>query len=268
MTLPKLLLVIKQRFHEIPEKDVRASIGPLDFVSVLVFSFLRDRGKRTIGSLRRSVIAETGIRIDRGSFWERMAAGRLQKLLTRLALALMEELGKKVRVTSELLSLLGVGAILLLDSTSSTLPKKARKAFPAPRKNVVPAAIKVHSLFDLFGGRLSWFSMTAAKNHDRKGFPPLELLRGALIIFDLGYWDYLLFAELAKSGIFFLSRIKTNAVIRVIQVIEGLPKKSSKAKTYLEREFRKDGVSSKFWGSFDTMVWLSWRPGLSGFGIR
>jgi putative transposase len=134
---------------------------------------------------------------------------------------------------------LQVKAVYLLDSTSSTLPKEAKKIFPAPRKNVVPAAIKFHCLFDLLGGAVKWFDLTEAKMHDRKGFPPLEILKGCLIIFDLGYWDYCLLAALKDQGTFFLSRIKSNAVITVVEVVRGLPKNRFEGRALFGRRMPK-----------------------------
>jgi hypothetical protein len=161
--------------------------------------------------------------MDRSTFWERLAAKRLMTLLTFLVTQLMKELGRHFGITDELLTILQVKAVYVLDSSSSTLPDEAKNVFPAPRKNVVPAALKFHCLFDLFGGTMKWFDLTEAKKHDRKGFPPLALLKGRLIIFDLGYWDYCLLAALKDQGSFFLSRIKSNAIITVVKVVRGLP---------------------------------------------
>jgi hypothetical protein len=141
----------------------------------------------------------------------------------------------KLSITSALLKTLNVTAILLLDSSSSSLPKAAKDIFPAPRSNVAPAAIKVHLCFDLFLGAVSWFKLTPATTHDRKGFPPLLSLVGKLIIFDLGYWDYQLMADIKKIGGFFLTRVKTNATIHVLKVIKGLPKEKYEGWSLFDR---------------------------------
>jgi hypothetical protein len=70
-----------------------------------------------------------------------------------------------------------------------------------------------------------WWSLSAAKGHDRKCFPPLKKLAGNLILFDLGYWDFGLLRDLIKAGAFFLSRVKANAVIEILEVKSGLNKK-------------------------------------------
>jgi len=86
---------------------------------------------------------------------------------------------------------------------------------------------------------VKWFDLTEAKMYDRKGFPPLELLNGCLIIFDLSYWDYCLLAALKDQGTFFLSRIKSNAVITVVEVVRGLPKNRFEGRTLFGRRMPK-----------------------------
>lgn len=239
MALRNILEAIKQLFQLLPGEDNRTKIGPAELVSALVTSVNKDGRVRTLANLRRGVIALVGEKIDRSTFWGRLATDRLLSLLTSLVLQLMKELGRLCGVTNELLGVLRVKAVLILDSTSSTVPKRAKKIFPAPRKNVVPAAIKFHALYDLFGGTLKWFDLTPAKTHDRNGFPPLELLKGCLIIFDLGYWDYCLLAALNMSGVYFLSRVKANAVVKVVKVIQGLPKKKYQGRELFGRRLRK-----------------------------
>jgi putative transposase len=224
LSVSSTLTAIEQRFHTLPPPDKRTTTSPVKFISGLVASVSKDGRVRSVASLRRGVIALTGIRMNRKTFWERLSAKRLQSLLSFLITGLMKELGQRFGITDEFLAVLQVKAVLLLDSTSSTLPKGARKIFPGARKNVAPAALKFHCLFDLFGGTMKWFDLTEGKRHDRKGFPPLEMLKGCLIIFDLGYWDYCLLAALKAQGSFFLSRIKSNAIITVVEVVRGLPK--------------------------------------------
>lgn len=225
MQLKKFLKQIKNNFNQIPNQDTRAKIGERDLISIIVFCFSRDRGDiRTLDCIRKFVQTNLGMTISRGAFWERLATKKLQKTLEGLLISLFQNIACALSITTELLEILNVKAILLLDSSSSSLPKSAKNNFPAPRNNVAPAAIKLHFCFDLFRGAINWFQLTPATTHDRKGFPPLQSLRDKLIIFDLGYWDYSLLAEIKKIGGFFLTRVKTNAVIEVLKVVSGLPK--------------------------------------------
>lgn len=226
MHLENLLKNIRERFQAIPNEDRRAKLGTRDFISVLVFCFSRDRGNsRSLESIRKTLQNALKINLSRSAFWERLATAKLQETLEAFACSLIQNISCKLSITSQLLKVLKVSAVLLIDSSSSSLPKGAKEVFPAPRKNVVPAAIKLHLCFDLFKGAVEWFNLTEATSHDRMSFPPLQSLVGKLIIFDLGYWDYGLLAEIKKIGGFFLSRVKVNAGIKVTKVISGLPTK-------------------------------------------
>jgi hypothetical protein len=91
--LRNILEAIKQRFHEIPEEDVRAKTGPMEFIGALVTSLAKDGRIRSLANLRRSVAALTEQTMDRGAFWERLATKRLCTLLMFLATQLIKELG-------------------------------------------------------------------------------------------------------------------------------------------------------------------------------
>jgi hypothetical protein len=235
MRLKDFLGGIKNRICKINNEDQRATVGTRDLVSILIFCFSRDRGdSRTLDGIRTFVQSSLDVVISRGGFWERLATRKLEKIFEGLVSAMIQNCSSKLLIASELLKVLNVGAILLLDSSSSSLPKAAKKKFPAPRKNVVPAAIKLHLCFDLFGGVVSWFKLTAATTHDRKGFPPIQSLIGKLIIFDLGYWDYQLLADIKNIGGYFLTRVKTNATICISKVIAGLPKKDFEGRYLLD----------------------------------
>lgn len=226
MQINDFLLKIKDRFKKIPNNDNRSKIGTRDLVTTLVFCFSRDRGNyKSLSCIKKFVQATLNVPLSRGGFWERLATKKLEKTFEKLVASMVKIFAKKLTITIELLKILNVNAILLLDSSSSSLPKSAKRNFPAPRNNVAPAAIKLHLCFDLFAGAVNWFLLTPATTHDRKGFPPLQSIVGKLIIFDLGYWDYGLLNDIKKIGGFFLTRVKNKAHIKIIEVIRGLPKK-------------------------------------------
>lgn len=224
MDLSNVLSQIKACFLNFGTKeDKRAKIQASDFLGALICGFgKKDARVRSLNTLRKSVMELTGKILSRGSFWERMATKKLTKQLQLLLSSFMSELCVKLKIGQTILDLLSVTKIFLLDSSSITLPPEAKGDFPAPRSNVIPAAIKVHALWDLFGGIVKWFNLTPATTHDRKGFPPLDMLVGALIIFDLGYWDYQLLKNMKDLGIFFLSRVKTTAKIKIVNVVSGV----------------------------------------------
>ena len=218
--IDKIKAVLKEK---LPSGDERCKVQPINFVSALICTFsVREGRSMSISTLRHSVMDQTGVHLTRGGFWERMATKKLLRLLGKILGGLMTELCVRLKIGTKILEKLNVKGIYLLDSSSFTLPDAASEAFPAPRKNVVPAAVKVHALFDLFGAIIKWFEITPATTHDRNGFPPLSLLKRCLVIFDLGYWDYQLLKDIIDAGAYFLCRVKSNATLKVVEVVSKI----------------------------------------------
>lgn len=228
MNLDTILNQFKKTFELIPEFDTRAKIEPRNFILCLIFCFIQDRGSRTLESIRKAMIAATGVKLSRGTFWERLATKRLFSFLILLVQESMLKTVNMVIPTEKmknLLLILKVNGIMVLDSSSISLPDMAGGIFPGPRNNVAPAVIKLHNCFELFSGSLKWFDISPGTSHDHNHFPDLNLLKGFLIIFDLGYFDIYLFQAIQNVGGFFLSRIKINTIIQIDKIIAGLPSK-------------------------------------------
>lgn len=226
METSKIISRIKGAFQgTLTTGDGRCKVQSLDFITALICSIATKNGRvKNLSALRQSIMAFTHETLSRGTFWERLATKKSVKLLQTLLSTLMNDLCIHLKIGCEILAALGVNKILLLDSSSFSLPDGSKDDFPAPRNNVVPAALKIHVLHDLFGGATNWFDITPATTHDRKGFPPLALLTGALIIFDLGYWDFQLLKDMMDGAIFFLSRVKSNARIKIVEAVTGVSK--------------------------------------------
>lgn len=237
MRLKNILKDLQARFAAVPNSDPRAKVGTGSLIAVLVFFFRRDRHGRTLESLRKLVQEQFKTNFSRGGFWERLATRKLRDTLEALICSMVQSISHRLSISDGLLKVLQVKSILLLDSSSCTLPQKAKKNFPAPRNNVAPASVKLHLCFDIIKGAVDWFNITEATSHDRNSFPDIKSLKGKLIIFDLGYWDYSLLAQIIATGGFFLSRVKSSACIDVIKVIEGLPKRFEGWGDLFDRKF-------------------------------
>lgn len=214
---------LKQRFEKhLPKADARSPISPLQFVVIVVFSFFSDTKKAGLEGIRRHLEKQTKRRVSRSAFWERLAAKRLKTLLQNVLSALLAQTSQQLLAGKELLKTLGVEGIVLVDSCSFTLWDGAKEDFPGTRTT---AGIKWHLCFDLLAGHVKWSALTPTTTHDRKRFPRWEQLKGKLVIVDLGYWDIGLFLAIQTAGAFFLSRIKSSAVLTIEAVVQGLPAK-------------------------------------------
>ncbi len=100
----------------------------------------------------------------------------------------------------------------IIDSSTISLFKDilscvGRKSNNGKRKG----GIKVHTQINLQDRvpKLIWFS--AATTHDKQFLKHVELEKGRIAVFDKGYNDYKTFDEFNESGIFFVTRLKSNA---------------------------------------------------------
>lgn len=96
--------------------------------------------------------------------------------------------------------------------------------------------IKVHALMDAFSGIAEFIRITAAKEHDRKFLHHLKLAPQSWIVFDKGYNLYSQYAKWTRQNIWFVTRMKDNAVFHVLKVIIDRTKKQ-KAKGVLKEQY-------------------------------
>jgi Transposase DDE domain len=212
--------IMKQSFERVvPMQDGRTDISPLMFVVTLVFSYLGDSKTFSLECIRRMMQNHFNKKMSRSAFWERLSRRRLKEHLRAVVAELMKSFSAKTLLCETVLEQLKVTAILILDSSSITLVKAAKDRFPGTGSK---AGIKWHACFNALTGVLEWFQLTPSRTHDRKCVPDLVLLKGKLIIFDLGYFDYHLMLAIDNIGGFFLSRLKSNAVVTVVKVVKGL----------------------------------------------
>ena len=163
-----------------------------------------------------------GQNISKSAFWERLSRERLKKLLGKIVSELMSNLATSVSVGGNILSQLGVTDIWIVDSSTITLQDGAKNNFPGTG---AAAGIKWHACFSLMTGVMTWFHLTPSSTHDRKCMPDIKLLRGKLLISDLGYYDFGILLQIQKVGGFFLSRLKSNAAVYVKEIVQGLSEK-------------------------------------------
>ena len=79
--------------------------------------------------------------------------------------------------------------------------------------------LKVHMLIDALHDVGKFMKITAAKVHDRKFLNDLVLNSFSMVVFDKAYNDYKLFAKWTEKQIWFVTRMKDNAVFEVVETI-------------------------------------------------
>ncbi len=77
-------------------------------------------------------------------------------------------------------------------------------------------AVKLHLLLDHDGYLPSYAVITEGRQHEVTVAKTLTFPAGAILVIDRGYVDYAWFATLTLQGVFFVTRLKDNAVYTVV----------------------------------------------------
>jgi hypothetical protein len=126
---------------------------------------------------------------------------------------------------------LSIRNLKIIDSTtirlfSDILRGVGRNPLDGSRKK---GGIKVHTLMDAFSGVAEFVRITPAKEHDRKFLHHLKLASNSWIVFDKGYNPFKQFAKWTNEKIWFVTRMRANAVFHVTKVmIDNTGKKNPK----------------------------------------
>jgi len=89
-------------------------------------------------------------------------------------------------------------------------------AFPWADFRTTKGAIKLHVGLNHAGYLPEFVTITDGKTSDIEAGRALEFPKGSMVAIDRGYNDYAWYNQLTNKGIFFVTRLKSNAKIRVV----------------------------------------------------
>lgn len=104
-----------------------------------------------------------------------------------------------------------------LVSLDSTVIDLCIKLFDWARFRRTKGAIKLHLVLDHEGYLPSFALITEGKTHDVKVAHNLSFEPGTVVVDDRGYNDYRLFAKWTEEEVYFVTRMKENALYKVIE---------------------------------------------------
>lgn len=116
---------------------------------------------------------------------------------------------------------LSIKKLFIIDSTTIKLFSDIMQGVGRNPKNKgkKKGGVKVHMLIDAVEDIASIVCITAAKVHDSTFLKRLFLPEGSFVVFDKAYNNYKRFGEWIRANVFFVTRMKTNAVYQVVQTI-------------------------------------------------
>lgn len=124
---------------------------------------------------------------------------------------------------------LSIKNLKIIDSTtislfSDLLAGVGRNRLDGSKKK---GGIKVHTMMDAFSGVAEFVRMTAAKEHDKHFLYHLDLPANSWLVFDRAYNHYSQFAKFIEQKVWFVTRMKSNAVFHVTKVLEDKTKRKN-----------------------------------------
>jgi len=103
--------------------------------------------------------------------------------------------------------------LYLLDTTSIDL---CLSVFPWAKFRKTKGAIRLHMGLDADGYLPAFMDMTDGKVHEIKWAKTLKLPKGSFTVFDRGFTDYGWYSSLMTNGIYFVTRLKSNADVEYL----------------------------------------------------
>ena len=91
------------------------------------------------------------------------------------------------------------------------------KVFPSAEYNRMKAAYKLHIGLDHDGLIPAFAAVTAGKTGDQTQAKLMHFPKGSVLVFDKGYSDYSWHNQLTSQGIFWVTRVRSNAKYRVLE---------------------------------------------------
>lgn len=132
-------------------------------------------------------------------------------------------------------------SLLIIDSTTIPLNKTW---FPWAKFRKTKAGIKLHlnlCYLDKDNQYPEHFAITSANEHDRNHFEVFVDKAEATYVMDRGYFDYQLLDRMNRDGYFFVTRIKKNTKVTVLDQIEVVDSETTDGKIISNQQEILDG---------------------------
>lgn len=140
---------------------------------------------------------------------------------------------------------LSIRNLKIIDSTTISLFSEllrgvGRNRLDGARKK---GGIKVHALMDAFSGITEFVRITEAREHDQRFLYHLNLPMNSWVVFDKAYTTFHQFAKWSAQQVWFVSRMRENAVFHVTKVLVDKTRKKQ-ARGILKEQYITVGVKT------------------------
>ena len=124
--------------------------------------------------------------------------------------------------------------VYIQDSTIVRLNKKLADLFPATRLRKIAAGIKISYLLNVLANGAEKISLVPERTAEIKTLRVGPWVKGSLLLIDLGFFKYQLFARIHENQGYFISRVKSSSKL-IIEVVNS-PVKDAQKELYIGRD--------------------------------
>jgi putative transposase len=192
----------------------RRKVKVVAFFWTLVLGFGTGRD-RSIAALRRAYQLTAKVSLVPSAFYDRFtpALARWLKHLVEYALAQVSEPTRELRG-----ALASFRDLVVADATVIRLHDLLAGSFAACRTNHTLAALKLHTVMSVNGAGPRKVKITAERVQDGPIFKVGRWVQDRLLLFDLAFFRFQLFACIQAQGGYFISRLKKSADPLIVAV--------------------------------------------------
>jgi len=183
-------------------------------LNALMYAHMRE--KTGLRAIEAGFLAEPRLQEYTGTISHsqisRVNAGREPELFKAVFEAVYDKLSRHQGLTNIPLN---YGILKVLDSTAVQL---CLKLLPWAKYRDKTGAVKIHTLYDLTNACPESIVLTDGLVHDKKKMANFVVEPGVTYLFDRAYLDHREFDKYCNDGIYFVTRLKKNAVFKIEKV--------------------------------------------------
>jgi IS4 transposase len=165
--------------------------------------------ERTLAGAKRQYREITDTELSYSTWYEKFTPELVKFLRSCVALGLSKTAQEVNRPLGDKLK--RFKDVVIQDSTIVRLHKALAKKFPATRSRKVAAGVKVATLISAVANGIRTVAIYGERTGEVKTVSIGKWIKDRVILFDLGFFKYQLFARIVDNGGFFVSRLKNNA---------------------------------------------------------
>lgn len=205
--------LIRARARKLGAVKRRRKVDIVALVYTLVLGFGCGR-RRTLAGLRRDYALATGTTLAASAFQGRLTP-ELAEVMRQLAERALAGLARgKSRLQ---MALRAFKRIFIADGSLIRLGDALQDDYPSVFTNHMKASAKVHMVIDALKRTPVITRIVPGSMHDLRAMTVDERFAGALLLFDLAYYQGELFQRIIDAGGAFLCRVKKDANFHILE---------------------------------------------------